>query len=304
MSWGVAGCGWVARDFGAPGIGADRIVALLDPDAASRDRVAARPDAVSTDDLHAFLAAPGLERVYVATPNHLHRAVAEAALAAGKAVLCEKPLAASAEDEAAMRDAALRHDGVLRTAFNQRHHPAHVALREHVAAGGLGQVVQARIHYACTAPPWWTQDDWHWDAARAGGGAVADLAPHGVDLIAHLTCTELVERHVHAQRSLRDADDPIEDGGVVVARYAPGDLLGVVQVSYVTPESYPRRRLELVGTDAMAIASDTMGQDPGGSVELVDARDGSRTALAFDPTADPFARQARWFERQTTRAAA
>ena len=79
-----------------------------------------------------------------------------------------------------------------------------------------------------------------------------------------------------------------------------GDLLGVVQVAYTCPETFPRRRLELVGTEAMAIATDTMGQDPGGTLTLVYAVDGRRSDVPFDRSRSPFAAQADAFERGAT----
>jgi predicted dehydrogenase len=152
-------------------------------------------------------------------------------------------------------------------------------------------VSQARIHYACTAPAWWDAADWHWDPARAGGGAVFDLAPHGLDLIGVVLGADLVETTSLLQRA-----DPVEEGGVVVGRWT-GDVLGVVQVSYACPETLPRRTLELVGTAGMARALNTMGQDPGGTLEVIDAADGSACPVPFDAAGDPFARELAAFER-------
>jgi predicted dehydrogenase len=63
------------------------------------------------------------------------------------------------------------------------------------------------------------------------------------------------------------------------------------------PETLPRRTLELVGTRGMARALDTMGQDPGGTLEVLDAADGRARRVAFDAAGDPFARQVAAFER-------
>ena len=139
--------------------------------------------------LETFLATPGLEAVYVATPNHLHRPVVEAAARAGKHVLCEKPMATSLADAEAMV-AACRENGVrYATAFDQRFQARHRRLRELVRDGRLGEITAVRVHYACWTPADWspptadgTHDNWRVDPARAGGGAFIDLAPHGLDL--------------------------------------------------------------------------------------------------------------------------
>jgi 1,5-anhydro-D-fructose reductase (1,5-anhydro-D-mannitol-forming) len=288
VGWGIAGCGWIARDHVAPAIAASangRLVALCSPDRADVEAVAPGAAVDRTTDLHAFLASPGLDAVYVAAPNDVHPELTAAAAGAGRHVLCEKPMATTLDAARGMVDACAAAGVLYATACNQRFHPAHAKLRELVAEGMLGTITQARIRYACETPPWWGPGDWHFDAARAGGGAVFDLAPHGLDLIGVLLGRELVEVTALRQRAV--LDHAVEDGGALVARYA-GDALGVVQVSYACPETLPRRELELVGTRGMAIARDTMGQTPGGCLTLIDAASGVPRPVAYDDTGDPF----------------
>ena len=287
VSWGIAGCGWIARDHAAPAM-AD-VGALLSPLDADRAAMPVQPG-VSTDDLATFLAAP-IDAVYVATPNDTHRELVEACAAAGLPVLCEKPMATTHADAQAMIEACARSGVPYATAHNQRWHPAHARLRELVADGALGTVRQARIHYACTAPAWWGPGDWHWDRAQAGGGALFDLAPHGLDLVATLLDAELEEVTALAQ-----GDGAVEEGAILVARYG-GDVLLTLQVSYACPETLPRRRLELVGTGGMVIAENTMGQTPGGTLTLIPAEDGVPRPVSFDAVGDPFALQIAAFER-------
>lgn len=59
----------------------------------------------------------------------------------------------------------------------------------------------------------------------------------------------------------------VDDGAMLAARYR-GDVLASLHVAYNHPEDLPRRRLELVGTEGMAVATDTMGQDPGGTLTV------------------------------------
>src|SRR6185312_5649228 len=82
LGWGIAGCGWVARDYVGPAISASangELVALYDPDPLSRSRAKQLLGAPCFDNLDAFLATPGLGAVYVAAPNHAHRQLVEAA---------------------------------------------------------------------------------------------------------------------------------------------------------------------------------------------------------------------------------
>lgn len=290
FGWGIAGCGWIARDHVAPGIEASangRLVALTSLDLADADIVAPHDRAVRrTTDLRDFLATPGLDGVYVATPNHAHADLVVAAAAAGKQVLCEKPMATTLADAERMVAACEDASVLYATAFNQRFHPAHARLREMVSDGTLGTVTQARIRYACETPVWWGEGDWHFDAARAGGGALFDLAPHGIDLVAVLLDREVLEVTALRQRALLDHE--VEDGAAVVARYE-GDVLATIQVSYTTPETLPRRELELIGTAGMAIARDTMGQDADGCLTHIPAASGLPRTVEYAPRdGDPF----------------
>ena len=300
VQWGIVGCGWVARDYVAPAMAASstvRLAAVCDPDPAARARIAHETDGVVRQaELADFLATPGLEAVYVATPNHLHRPIVEAAARAGKHVLCEKPMATSLADAEAMV-AACRENGVrYATAFDQRFQARHRRLRELVRAGRLGLVTAVRVHYACWTPADWspptaaagTHDNWRVDPARAGGGAFIDLAPHGLDLAQVLLGEPLVETKCLLQR--RVFDYPVDDGAALVGRFRSGALL-LLNVAYNCPDPFPRRTLELIGTRAMAIARDTMGQTPGGSLRLVDAVAGTTEPVEIPTGEDvsPFA---------------
>jgi predicted dehydrogenase len=303
VGWGVVGCGWVARDYVAPALTLSRLatpVALCDPDPASLAAMAGRlPDAVAHADLLDFLATPGLEAVYVATPNALHRPVVEAAAVAGKAVLCEKPIAASLADAERLVAAVQAADVPAGVAFDQRWHPAHAAIREEVATGSLGRVTAVRITYGCWLPPSWSPDgrstdNWRADPARAGGGALVDLAPHGLDLVGTLLDDDVCDLQVRLQSRVHDY--PVDDGAVLVGSTA-GGVLVTAHVAYNLPDALPRRRLEVVGTRGQLTATDTMGQTPGGRLEFCSGRDGSAGPVGFDATAAPFDLQIDAFSR-------
>ena len=194
LGWGIAGCGWVARDFVGPAMQASangRVAALYDPDPESLQRAATLFGAQPHAGLEAFLATPGLGAVYVAAPNHAHRPLVEAAARAGLPVLCEKPMATTQADAQAMVDACAAAGVLYATAFDQRFHAAHRLLAGMVAEGRLGTVTAIRIVYACWLAADWTGDgnsgdNWRIDPRRAGGGALMDLAPHGLDLSSYL----------------------------------------------------------------------------------------------------------------------
>lgn len=294
INWGLVGCGWVARDYVAPAIvGAPsaRLVALCDPNAEAMARInSIATEAKSFSDVGELLKMPALDAVYIATPNHLHRPLCEAAARAGKHVLCEKPMATTLADARAMVEVCAQNRVVYATAFDQRFHAAHQLLKQKIAGGELGEITHVRIHYACWTPTDWrpatdkgAHENWRVDPTKAGGGAFIDLAPHGLDLAQMLLGEELVEIACLLQR--RVFDYPVDDGAALIGRFASGALF-THNVAYNCPDSFPRRTLEVIGTRAMAILHNTLGQTPGGTFDLIDAQNGARTRVELDPKLD------------------
>lgn len=297
VGWGIVGFGWVARDYMAPAIreAGHELIGVFDSDAAAR-AAAEGQGARAFPTLDDLLADPAVEAVYVATPNHLHRAAVEAAARAGRAVLCEKPMAATLDDAEAMACACRRHDVLYGTAFDQRHHPAHWAMRDEVRGGRIGVVTAVRIVYACWVGRDWSacrgQDNWRIDPAKAGGGALMDLAPHGIDLAEFLLGEPLID--IAALTQSRAQDYAVDDGALLIGRTESGVLVQI-HVAYNCPERLPRRRLEIVGDCGQLTAQDTMGQDPGGTVTVTDLNGASVPLDVPDAAASPFVSQVRAF---------
>lgn len=286
---GIIGFGWVARDYMLPAIDASPGVELRAVVSPRPEDFAGLPDSVATYAAAGEMAArEQLDAVYVASPNHLHRLHVELALAAGWHVLCEKPLAADIGEARRLVEAVTDHpDLVYRTAYDQRHHPAHAVMRDLIADGTLGRITQLRIDYACWLPAGWTTDNWRIDPTRAGGGATIDLAPHGLDLAEFLLDDTLAELTVYLQHATHDYG--VDDGGVLAGRFA-GDAVLAHTVGYNRPETLPRRRLEVIGTGGILLAENTMGQTAGGTLTHYDAATGEASAVSFAPTA-PFFHQ-------------
>ena len=299
MRWGIIGYGWVARDYMAPGIrqAGGRVVAVCDPSEDARSQ-AERDGARAYAELGPMLDAGGLDALYIAAPNHRHEEALAGAMSSGLPILCEKPLAQDASAVERIAERVARYHALLGMAFDQRHHPAHVAIRERIAAGDIGTVTAIRIVYCCWVDPDWTRGtgaNWRADAGCAGGGAVLDLAPHGLDLADFLTGEPVEKLTMTLQRRIHDY--AVEDGGMVHGRTASGVLFSS-HTSYNWPERLPRRRLEIAGTGGLIVASDTMGQDAGGHATRIDARDGAHEHIEFDTALCPFTAQAAAFAAQ------
>ena len=130
----------------------------------------------------AIVDAPDIDAVSIVVGNFLHREIAEALLAAGKHVLCEKPLAPSVEDARAMVAAAEKAGRVASTGFSYRRSPAVAAIREQINRGALGDVLHFNGRYWCDygadaqAPMSWRYQ------GGLGSGALGDIGSHIIDL--------------------------------------------------------------------------------------------------------------------------
>jgi len=143
--------------------------------------------------LEALLDDPSVEVVHVTSPNHLHVPQARQILAAGRHVVCEKPLAMTASDSAQLVELAAVSGLVNAVNFNIRFYPLHQHVRELIADGGLGDVRFATGHYF---QDWLLLDtDWNWRLDPDKGGAlraVGDIGSHWLDLVTFLTGLPIV----------------------------------------------------------------------------------------------------------------
>jgi predicted dehydrogenase len=186
FGWGIMGTGAIAGLFAAD-LGLlpqSRITAVHSRSLEKAQGFAARfGEAKAYDDESAFLADPTIEAVYIATPNHLHAAQALKAIAAGKPVLIEKPIAlASADVEAIARSTGER--GVFAMeALWSRFLPAVRRAREQIAAGRIGKVQRIRADLSYLHPE--ESGSRFFDPAL-GGGAAFDLGVYPLSLALHL----------------------------------------------------------------------------------------------------------------------
>ena len=148
-------------------------------DEAAAKAAAALGFARATSDWRAMVADPTIDVVNITSPNALHKEMALAAIAAGKQVYCEKPLAPLAADALEMAEAAEAAGAKTQVGFNYLCNPMLGLAREMIAAGELGEIrgyrgVHAEDYMADSAGPFTFRHD------PAGGGALADIGSHAL----------------------------------------------------------------------------------------------------------------------------
>lgn len=142
----------------------------------------------ATGDYRTLLTDPTLDAVHVCTPNALHFPMAMAALDAGKAVLCEKPLATTVA-EAEQLVAKAKEKGLANCTFhNLRYYPMVQQMRRLREAGELGEIYAVQGTYS---QDWLLYDtDWNWRIDTSANGrsrAFADIGTHWCDMVEHVT---------------------------------------------------------------------------------------------------------------------
>ncbi|MFD2215637.1 Gfo/Idh/MocA family protein [Metabacillus endolithicus] len=144
VRWGILGSASIAKRAVIPGIKeseSGEVVAI-----ASRDLIRARQTAdelgipVAYDSYEELLADDSIDVVYIPLPNHLHKEWTIKAAAAGKHILCEKPLALNAKDAKEMVDACNKAGVLLAEAVMYRYHPRYDVIRDIISSGEIGEI--------------------------------------------------------------------------------------------------------------------------------------------------------------------
>ncbi len=175
LSWGIISTGRIAKVFAAA-LAASRTGRLVA--AGSRTRAAAEKFAADFGGIRAhasyeaLLADPEVAAVYIGTPHDSHAALTIAAAAAGKHVLCEKPLALNHADAARAVAAARRHGVFLMEAFMYRCHPQTARLADLVRGGAIGELRMIQAVFSFNRP---VDPKLRLYNRALGGGAILDI---------------------------------------------------------------------------------------------------------------------------------
>ncbi len=253
-------------------------------------------------DYRQLLAIKEIDAVHVCTPNHLHHPQTKDALAAGKHVVCEKPLAVTVKEAQELVKLAESSGLVTAVHFNIRFYPLMAHIRAMIAGGELGEIYAVHGSYLQDWLFYDTDYNWRLEPEYSGESrAIADIGSHWMDLIEYLTggkigevCADFATIHKIRKKPLKPLetfagkllkpedykDIPIgtEDYATVMLRFA-GGARGVFTVSQVSAGRKNRLYFEIDGSKkSVAWESELPNQ------MWIGRRDGPNELLLRDPS--------------------
>ncbi|WP_420811736.1 Gfo/Idh/MocA family protein [Micromonospora endophytica] len=187
-----------------------------------------------TTDWRELVARPDIDVVDICTPGDSHAEIALAALAAGKHVLCEKPLAntvAEAREMAAAAAAARAGGARSACGFNYRRVPAVALMRQLVAEGRLGEIRHVRATYLQD----WIVDPqfplvWRLRKEVSGSGALGDIGAHIIDLTQYVTGQRITGVSAVTETFVKERPLPAESSGLAAQADGGSAATGPVTV--------------------------------------------------------------------------
>ncbi|MCK7611051.1 Gfo/Idh/MocA family protein [Roseibium sediminicola] len=267
MRWALIGASRIASSYMIEAIRAQGgdILSVLSSDAA-RGEGYARENGIgrSLTDLDQLLADDSVDAVYISTTNEKHHAQALAAIAAGKHILCEKPLAMTLDDACEMVRAAKEKGVVFATNHHLRNAGSHLAIRDLIRSGRIGEVLSARVFHAVHLPE--VLQGWRINDAAAGGGVIPDITVHDADTVRFHLGEDPQE--VVAKAGASGMGQGVEDSVMSVWSMPSGAMVESHE-SFTHP--FAGTGIEFHGTKGSLFARNVMTQEPTGEIVLVDA---------------------------------
>ena len=275
LRWGLLGASDIAETRMIPAmrrVGHD-VIAVGSGTAAWAATYAERNGIPVSGSVEDVLARDDIDAVYISSKNDQHRAQTELAAAAGKHVLCEKPLALSVEDGQAMIAACERAGVILATNHHLPGSGIHRAIRQLVTDGAIGRPLAVRVFHAVLLPE--RLQGWRL-GSKDGGGVTVDITCHDASVINPLLGALPVDVVALATQQ-GPWDAATEDAIMATMRYADGAL---VQTHDAFTIQYTPTGLQVMGSEGAIFGTNVMTQDPNGTAVLRDASGEHEIAVA------------------------
>lgn len=268
VKWGIIGAGGIARRRTLPAmskVSNAEIIGIMDKSKEALEEMAKEYNIPyiyeNEEDL---INNPEIEAIYVASPVGFHKEQARKVIASGKHILLEKPIGLDLEESEEIVTLANDADIKSGAALVMRFHDGHQKMKGLVQAGKLGQIVSARAQLTCWFPK--MENNWRQNRETAGGGSLLDMGIHCIDLLRYILGDEVEE--VFGFVDNKTFDYEVEDSATIIMKMKKGTVC-TIDNYFNIPDEAAKCLFEIYGTKGSIIATRTIGQDGGGTIELV-----------------------------------
>lgn len=254
LKWAVLGAGDVARRRAMPAINKTkngRVFAIFSRAEERAKRIAEDYGAERYyTDVDQLLSDDDIDAVYISTPPYLHCEHTCLAAEHGLDIVCDKPMAMNPAECEKMIDACEINRVSLQICYLFRFHSCFIKIKNLIADGKLGQVVQARMPIM----KWSVREDWRRELKKSGGGAIMDIGSHSIDLLRYVIGSEVTEVSAFCSNRLRQYET--EDTGVTMMKFENG-AYAFTDTSFSTPGG--DIVFEVYGTDGSVVVYNDNG---------------------------------------------
>lgn len=285
MNIAIIGCGGIAMLRHIPAmkkIPDVNVCAYFDLVAERAEEYAGKHGGTAWTDLDKLLGEKSIDAVVVCTAARSHCEITVRALLAGKHVLCEKPMAVTAEDAEAMIDAARRSGKKLMISHNQRRYAPHIKAKELIERGEIGRVISFRTFLGIKGPEYSSVsgvNNGYFSRALSGRGVMSDVGSHRIDLMRYILGTDYDEVFSYTptleKKKLDGTPIDVDDNAFTIAKMKNG-IVGVIITSWTSMSGNDRMSM-FFGTEGVITLygpdHPVVLERRDGSVEYVDLTD-------------------------------
>lgn len=267
IKWGVVGAGGIAYRRTIPeGIlraKNSKLVAVQDLNSKIAKKIGSEFDVRVYETTTELFADKNIDVIYIATPVYLHQKQCIEAANQNKHVFCEKILALNEKECGEIIEACNNNSVKLGVGYMMRFHPIHTAIKKTIQENTLGKIIMARAQLSCWYPK--IESAWRQHKNMGGGGSLADMGSHCMDLLEFIFDSKVVEVFCRTGNILHDYE--VEDTSIVTCRFE-NNAFAVIDNCFNIPDNSSQNFLEIYGSSGSILCKKTIGQDSGGTAEL------------------------------------
>lgn len=249
-----------------------KLVAVTDTNLQAAEATGAKHGLEVAPTVEALLARSDIQAVSICTPPTSHAPLAEAALRAGKHVLCEKPVATTLAEADRMIELAEQTGMHLMVAHSHRFWACNRRVKELLEAGEIGDVIYVTDEIMSDLRVVDGRVPWRLQHAAAGGGVVMDNGVHAIDRLRWWLDQPVTS--VYAQVATTQPEIDVEDNALAILSFANG-VKAHLRLSFTTPRPAGRCRAEFLGTKGF-LSAETWG------ALWISRHGGEREDISFD----------------------